>query len=316
MTAPPRAVAPLLGAVARPWGAVTALRWGALIARLRAVASLLREQPWPVLIAVTVAGWAALIAFRHATVMAGLCGETGGVQVGAGLYAVQAALLFMPVRSMAGSWLLMLVAMMTPILAGPLFHLWASSLRRRRWRAIGLFLAGYLAIWMAMAPILMLAGVTLRVMAAAVAVPGGVAALALAYLWQATPWQQRCLNRCHWTPRIGAFGLAADGDCLRFGVANALWCVGTCWALMLASLAAQGAHLAVMAGGAAVMIAERLRPGRPARWHLPWLGRLPAPGRMLSPARMAAVGRAPARWPSPVDAPERSGARPGPAATA
>jgi predicted metal-binding membrane protein len=240
--------------------------------RLRAVESLLREPPWPVLIVVTLLGWVALVAYRHGTVMAGFCGAASTAWISEGVYAVQATLVFLPARQMAVSWLLMLVAMMTPILAVPLYHLWVRSLRRRRWRAVAVFLAAYAAVWMAMAPILMLAGVTLRVAAGAVGVPGELAAVAVAYVWQATPWQQRCLNRCHWTPRLSAFGLAADRDCLVYGLVNAAWCVGTCWALMLAALAMQGAHLTVMAVGAAVMIAERLRPGRAASWHLPLWG--------------------------------------------
>lgn len=239
---------------------------------LRAVLSLLAEPPWPVLIAVTLCGWVSIVAFGHGLAMMTFCTAATGAWYDRGGRAFEAALFFSAPAQMAASWLLMLVAMMTPILAGPLDHLWVRSLARRRWRAIGGFLIGYLGVWMSVAPVLMMVAVLLRVASGMAGAPTALAALVLAFAWQASPWKQVCLNRCHWTPRLSVFGLAADRDCLRYGIVNAAWCVGTCWALMLTSFAVEAAHLVVMALAAAAMIAERLRPARPARWHVPMPG--------------------------------------------
>lgn len=240
--------------------------------RLRAVLSLLREPPWPVLLFVTSCGWIALAACRGAMDMSTFCGAASGAWFSESAYALRTGLLFITPAGLAASWLLMLVAMMTPVLAGPLHHLWVRSLARRRRRAIFVFLVAYLAIWMSVAPFLTLATVALRVGSGMLGVPSGLTALAIAVAWQASPWKQACLNRCHWTPRLSPFGLAADRDCLHYGTVNAAWCVGTCWALMLVSVATADAHLIVMALAAAAMIADRLRPARPARWHFPMFG--------------------------------------------
>jgi predicted metal-binding membrane protein len=170
---------------------------------------------------------------------------------------------------LALAWLLMLLAMMPPLLAQPMRHLWRRSLRRRRARAIAGFVAAYLTVWLLVGFGLMAVAALLRALAGATAVPAAVLAIATALLWQATPAKQDCLNRCHRLPPLATFGLAADVDCLRFGFVAALWCVGTCWALMLVPLAADGAHVALMGGVAALTLAERLTPPRPARWRIP-----------------------------------------------
>jgi predicted metal-binding membrane protein len=243
---------------------------------VRAVLSLLREPPWPTLIGVTACGWASIAFTDDATTMASLCGTADNVRFTEGGHALEVALLFASPSRLAASWLLMLVAMMTPLLATPFHHLWVRSLARRRWRAIAVFLMGYLAIWMSAAPIMATAAIVLRMAADRAGVSTLFAVLVVVCAWQASPWKQACLNRCHWTPRLSVFGVAADADCLRYGIAYACRCVGTCWALMLAPLTAGHVHLPVMAVAAAVMIVERLRPARPARWRLPAFGMLPS----------------------------------------
>lgn len=243
---------------------------------IRAILSLLAEPPWPVLTAITLGGWAMVAGYSHGPAMSALCVTATGAWYDQGWRAFQAALLTLSPSGAALSWVLMLVAMMTPILSGPVMHLWSSSLARRRWRAIAVFLAGYGGVWLALGPVLTMTAMVLQIAGDALGVPALALSAAVAFAWQATPWKQVCLNRCHWTPRISLFGRAADRDCLRYGVVNAGWCVGTCWALMLVSLTTVSAHLPVMALAASVMIAERLRPARPARWSLPGLERLMA----------------------------------------
>ena len=82
------------------------------------------------------------------------------------------------------------------------------------------------------------------------------------------PGRQSCLNRCHRVPRLSAFGIAADIDCLGYGMTTGVWCAGACWALMLVPLTAATMHLPVMAGISVLLIAERMRPARPVRWGI------------------------------------------------
>ncbi|MHC5763717.1 copper chaperone, partial [Nostoc sp.] len=158
---------------------------------------------------------------------------------------------------------------MSPLLADPIRHLWVRSLPRRRWIAIVLFLTAYVAIWMLAGVVLMLASILLQLIAGDgwLAAPG--LALVLAVAWQASPWKQTCLNHCHWTPRLSPFGLAADRDCLRYGIVNGFWCVGSCWALMLLPLAAGHTYLTLMAATGLILVVERYRPARPALWRVP-----------------------------------------------
>jgi predicted metal-binding membrane protein len=193
-------------------------------------------------------------------------------QIGQELYAITHSTNLLSM--MGWSWLVMLVAMMTPLLADPLRHLWVRSLPRRRWIAIVLFLIGYVAIWMLAGMVLMLSTVLLRIVVGDdkwLVVLG--LALALAIAWQSSPWKQACLNHCHWTPRLSPFGLAANWDCLRYGIVNGLWCVGACWALMLLPLAAIHAYLPLMAATSSILVVDRYRPARPARWRVPLVER-------------------------------------------
>jgi len=223
--------------------------------------------PWPVLLLVSLAGWVAPLGLERWFAVPEFCGASGPWS--ATLVLHQPAIL---------PWLLMLLAMMPPLLARPMRHLWRRSLRRRRTRAIALFTAVYIAVWLLAGVVLLAAASGLRMVTGAGVVP----AIAIALLWQATPAKQACLNRCHGLPPLATFGLPADLDCLRFGAAFGLWCVGACWALMLVPLAVDTAHVALMAVAAAVMFAERLTPPRPARWcvavpacpvSVRWIGR-------------------------------------------
>jgi len=241
------------------------------VGRLRAVYSLIAEPPWPTLIVITMLGWGAMLLFSHELALSSLCLAATGAWYDQGWRSLQAMLAFVSPAHIALSWLLMLTAMMTPILAGPLYHLWVRSLARRRWRAIGVFIAAYLVVWMGMAPVLVLFVALLRIAATWFSVPVGGLAVAIALVWQASPVKQFCLNRCHWTPRLGAFGWSADADCARYGLVNGLWCVGTCWALMLVPITAvdMPMHLGLMVIIAVVMVIERLQPAKPARWRFP-----------------------------------------------
>jgi predicted metal-binding membrane protein len=166
--------------------------------------------------------------------------------------------------SLAAGWALMLAAMMAPLLIAPARHVYRSSFARRRTRALGLFVAAYGAVWMA-------AGVALLALARLAPsdsyVPAAVA-LAIAIAWQFSPVKQRALNRCHAHRALAAFGQAADIDALRFGWTHGVWCVCSCWALMLLPLLTPVGHLAAMGAVSLWMFAERLETPKPPHWRL------------------------------------------------
>ncbi|MCF4127360.1 DUF2182 domain-containing protein [Methylobacterium sp. SyP6R] len=195
------------------------------------------------------------------------------------------ALSLNPPGSLAAAWILMLAAMMGPILVAPLGHLRGRSLASRRGRSLALFLAGYAAAWSVAGIGLAALALTLRLSAPSVA---PVPALLAILVWQASPAKQTCLNRCHDRPALSAFGVAADRDAARFGLVHGVWCVGSCWPLMLAMLLPSDGHLVAMIALAGWLLAERVAPAVPPgwRWH-PWRG---------GPVLRIAAGFAAAAW--------------------
>ena len=174
-----------------------------------------------------------------------------------------------PPASLAGNWVLMLIAMMAPMLVAPIYHIRISSFARRRARSTMLFVAGYGAVWM-------VAGIVIVVveLIAAWRMPGSYLPATIvgltAVVWQASPFKQRCLNRCHSHRPLAAFGFAADLDVFRFGLEQGLWCTASCWAAMLFPMLLPEAHFTAMAAVAILMFCERLDPPREPRWR--WRG--------------------------------------------
>jgi predicted metal-binding membrane protein len=209
----------------------------------------------PILI-VSAAAWV-LMAIRP-------CGMTPACHFNRGSFA---AMLARDTGSIAAAWGLMLVAMMLPATAAPVRHVRDRSFAHRRVRATALFLAGYGALWMA-------AGAALSTLALVVQSAGGgpliwavLVALVVA-LWQISPLKQASLNRLHAHPRLSPFGIAADVDALRFGLAHAGWCVGSCWGLMLLPLLFPKGHLVAMAAVSLWVWGEQLSRPAPPSWFL------------------------------------------------
>jgi predicted metal-binding membrane protein len=166
------------------------------------------------------------------------------------------------------SWMLMLVAMMSPLLIAPVQHVYSRSFSRRRWRAVLLFLCGYSVVWM------MVGLGVLRFISVTGAVASGWTALGaglIAVVWQVSPLKQRSLNRCHAHRELVAFGAAADLDVVHFGLQHGVWCAGSCWALMLLPMLLMRGHVVAMAITSVWVFAERLeRPAAPQWcWRLP-----------------------------------------------
>ncbi len=178
-----------------------------------------------------------------------------------------------PVSSLAAGWALMLVAMMAPTLITPLRHVVARSFTRRGPRAIALFLLAYAAVWMAAGSLLLTAQLVLGMAMPQSWLPAVGVGL-VAFVWQCAPLKQRCLNRGHNHRALAAFGREADLDVLRFGINHAVWCVGSCWALMLFPMLLPLGHLAGMAAVTILTVSERLESPRPPVWCLRGPGKL------------------------------------------
>ena len=178
-----------------------------------------------------------------------------------------------PISSLTAGWALMLVAMMSPTLITPIHHIRERSFKRRRARSVTLFVVSYAAIWMTAGGVLIAVMLMLNLLAPQSYLPA-VGVGIIAFVWQCSPIKQRCLNRGHNHSELAAFGIAADLDALRFGITHGVWCVGSCWALMLLPLLLPQGHFAAMAVVTYVMTSERLEQPRPLRWRLRFPGKL------------------------------------------
>ncbi len=192
---------------------------------------------------------------------------------GASPASVRMLLAMNPVSTLAAGWALMLVAMMTPTLMSAIHHVRERSFKRRRGRSVALFAAGYGAVWMAAGVLLMAAVLALNLLAPQSYLPAA-ATLVVAFVWQCSPLKQRCLNRGHNHGALAAFGLRADRDALRFGLTHGVWCVGSCWALMLLPMLLAQGHFAAMAVVTYVMTSERLEQPGSLGWRLRFPGKL------------------------------------------
>jgi predicted metal-binding membrane protein len=226
--------------------------------------------PWPLLFALAAFGLVlSALGTGHAALPAFCGSDTARLVLASGFAdALAFALALNPPARLSADWALMLFAMMPPLLAAPLMHVWRSSLPRRRVQALAHFTLGYGLVWMSAGPMLIGLAVLLQLVAGGSA-PAFAGALLLATVWSASPWQRVALNRSHRMRRIGLFGWAADRECLAFGAVHAVWCIAACWAWMLTALAAGRWHVAAMIFAAAVLLGERLPAPTPPRWRRP-----------------------------------------------
>jgi predicted metal-binding membrane protein len=218
--------------------------------------------PWLLIVSVTACilslladCWARLPEICGAVSLIGLTGSTP---------------LLLALLSPAGlvtGWLLMVTAMMLPLLGQPINHVWSLSFRDRRPRALACFGFGYALVWLAAGASLIPLTIGLRI-----AAPGWKAsaiALAAAILWSCSPAAQRARNRCHRLRRIGAFGWAADRDCVKQGISTGMPCAAACWAWMLIPLTTERFHFPAMLAVSLALFLERIGPPSSARWRSP-----------------------------------------------
>ena len=175
-------------------------------------------------------------------------------------------------------WLLMIVAMMLPSSVPLVVTFGAIVGRRPQPRLlVALLVAGYLAIWGAFG---LAAWILDRGIHAAVDASPWLAqhpqlimgsTLAIAGLWQFTPWRARCLDECR-SP-LGFVmnrwrGVDVRRESFAMGIAHGAFCVGCCWSLMLVMFGVGlGSVTAMLALGALTAVEK----------NMPWGHRLTRP---------------------------------------
>ena len=174
-------------------------------------------------------------------------------------------------------WCIMMIVMMLPS-AAPMVLLFTTIKRKQEASrapaaGTGIFLLGYLAVWMAFSLVATLAQWALEGAGLIAMGSGGSAVLAggillAAGLYQFTPLKAVCLRHCqnpvvflssHWRPgAAGAF---------RMGALHGSYCLGCCWFLMALLFVGGVMNLIWVAGIAIYVAIEKMLPAGP------WLSR-------------------------------------------
>jgi predicted metal-binding membrane protein len=167
-----------------------------------------------------------------------------------------------------GGWALMSVAMMVPVTLPAVRHVGVNSLRVRRTRAMAIYTAGYVAVWM---------GFGAAMLATLAFIPDGavddrlllIGTFVVAAAWQLTPTKRRALFACRRTVSLPPLGRRADVACLRYAVLQGRRCVISCWPFMIVMAIVGHANPIWMVALTALIVAEELplvgwRLSRPA----------------------------------------------------
>jgi predicted metal-binding membrane protein len=168
-------------------------------------------------------------------------------------------------------WAAMMAGMMLPT-ATPIVLLYGGALRNRpeprdAGARIYALAGGYLAVWTlfslgATALQRLLAGLlVLTPMMEAASRPAAAALLAVAGLYQLTPFKRACLRACR-SPLtvLGSYWREGIAGAFQMGVRHGLHCLGCCWALMLLLFAGGVMNLAVILALTAWVAVEKLAP--------------------------------------------------------
>ena len=164
----------------------------------------------------------------------------------------------------APMWALMAGAMMVPSALPAVRHVAVNSLYWRRRRAVVEFLLAYLGVWFAFS-VFVLGALTLWAPAhSPIALP---TALAVAALWQLTPYKWQALRACPRPRRRPPLGWLATTGTLRFGLLNGSACLASCWAIMTAVALTNSPALLWMAAATVLVYQEKLnlKPRKTAR---------------------------------------------------
>ena len=152
-------------------------------------------------------------------------------------------------------WLAMMAAMMLPAI-GPAATGRSATLPRAM--AFG---AGFLVPWAAYgaAAFAALSAVARLVDASPTAARWlGVGILAVAGVYQLSPWKVGAVAHCRMPQHGDDVGGIADG--FVAGISDGAVCVGCCWALMMVLIAVGAMNVVAMAGLSGVIFAEKIAP--------------------------------------------------------
>jgi predicted metal-binding membrane protein len=215
---------------------------------------------WVALAAGSVAAWGRSspgegAALAHGALWICAIGVAGSPAAGAHAASTGASLSLASLLAAAPMWALMSGAMMVPAAMPAVQHVAVHSLYWRRRRAMAEFLLAFLAVWLAFSVFVLGPLTSWAPARSPLALP---AALALAALWQLTPFKWRALRACHRPIPLPPGGWRATVGTGRFGLLNGSACLASCWAIMTAVALTGSPLLLWMAAATGLICLEKL----------------------------------------------------------
>jgi predicted metal-binding membrane protein len=156
------------------------------------------------------------------------------------------------------AWALMSVAMMLPIALPALRFTAFNSILSRRQRAMTLFVAAYLVVWLGFGAVALGAHTVVRTTLAPDPGLSLATTLIIAGAWQLTRTKRRALNMCRRTLPLPPTGRKADRASVQFGLMHGARCAKSCWALMLVMIVIEHPSPLLMIALTALISAEEL----------------------------------------------------------
>jgi len=238
------------------------LRLAAICRRPTFWAEACAAAAWAALAAGTVLAWggggeAQGTAFTHGALWICTLGAGGASTASSHVVAASggASLSAASLLAAAPMWALMSGAMMVPTATPGVRHVAVHSLYWRRRRATVEFLLAYLGVWLAFSVFVLGALTSWAPTRSPLALP---ASLAVAALWQLTPYKWRALRACHRPSPLPPRGWRATAGTVRFGLLNGSACLASCWAIMTAVALTGSPALLWMAAATVLICLEKL----------------------------------------------------------
>jgi predicted metal-binding membrane protein len=149
--------------------------------------------------------------------------------------------------SVLPTWAIVSAAMMVPSVLPACRYIAFRSPWRHRQRAVSVFLAAYLSVWVAFGVVATEStGRIQRLLGAGFSRWLLALALLVAAVWELTPTRRRSLRACHLIAPPPPHGWKAVRGCARAGFEYGRRCAIGCWALMLAMAVGGHASLPLM----------------------------------------------------------------------
>lgn len=163
-------------------------------------------------------------------------------------------------------WSVMVFCMMLPTLSTPLMYVWNKAFTPYQLVNCLSFVLIYTLTWslFGQATLLMIGHLQQYIEMNLIF----DVVIFIGLVWQASPYKQYANIARHRMQAINPF--SSIRSCAKFGFVHAIWCIGSCWAIMLLPMLTPY-HVAMMIVATGMIFYEYSKPYQRPRWRVPFL---------------------------------------------